>query len=212
VANVDIDSEGFGWIPEDDFLGHFAADIDPVKAKVMYAVQQPLHTSTFEDVMGAPAWKSLPSWYLVAENDGLHFELEEVIDAGDGETVLSVQRVQGRTRHMSHAGRPPRNKGRRYPADPPRVEEIVAVMRAAGGRPHGDRVRGLIVVLWRAGLRISETLALNEADLELGRGSLLIRRGKGGRRREVGMDEWGWAQLRPWLEYRLTLPLGRSSA
>ena len=42
VANVEVDSDGFGWIPEDDFLGHFAADIDPVKAKVMYAVQQPL--------------------------------------------------------------------------------------------------------------------------------------------------------------------------
>jgi pimeloyl-ACP methyl ester carboxylesterase len=35
----------------------------------MYAVQQPLHLSTFEDVMGAPTWKALPSWYLVAEND-----------------------------------------------------------------------------------------------------------------------------------------------
>jgi pimeloyl-ACP methyl ester carboxylesterase len=69
VANVDIDSKGFAWIPENDFLGHFAADIDPVKAKVMYAVQQPLHTSTFEDVMGVPAWRSLPSWYLVAQND-----------------------------------------------------------------------------------------------------------------------------------------------
>ena len=69
VANVDIDSEGFAWIPEDDFLGHFAADIDPVKARVMYAVQQPLHLSTFDDVMGVPAWKSLPSWYLVAQND-----------------------------------------------------------------------------------------------------------------------------------------------
>ena len=69
VANVDVDSEGLGWIPEDDFLGHFAADIEPVKAKVMYAVQQPLSLSTFEDVMGTPAWKSLPSWYLVAQND-----------------------------------------------------------------------------------------------------------------------------------------------
>jgi pimeloyl-ACP methyl ester carboxylesterase len=69
VANVDIDSEGFAWLPEDDFLGHFAADIDPVKAKVMYAVQQPLHLSTFDDVMGAPAWRSLPCWYLVAEHD-----------------------------------------------------------------------------------------------------------------------------------------------
>jgi pimeloyl-ACP methyl ester carboxylesterase len=69
VANVDIDSEGFAWIPEDDFLGHFAPDVDPVTAKVMYAVQQPLHLSTFDDVMGVPAWRSLPSWYLVAEND-----------------------------------------------------------------------------------------------------------------------------------------------
>ena len=69
VANIDVDAEGFAWLPEADFLGHFAADIDPVKAKVMYAVQQPLPLSTFDDVMGTPAWKSLPSWYLVAEND-----------------------------------------------------------------------------------------------------------------------------------------------
>jgi pimeloyl-ACP methyl ester carboxylesterase len=69
IASIDIDSKGFAWIPEDAFLAHFAPDIDPVKAKVMYAVQQPLHTSTLEDVMGAPAWKSLPSWFLVAKND-----------------------------------------------------------------------------------------------------------------------------------------------
>ena len=61
------------------------------------------------------------------------------------------------------AGRQPRNKGRRYPADPPKVEEIVAVMRAAGDRAHGRRLRGLIVVLWRAGLRIQEALALTRA-------------------------------------------------
>jgi pimeloyl-ACP methyl ester carboxylesterase len=69
VANVEIDSEGFAWLPEDDFLAHFAPDVDHAEARVMYAVQQPLHTSTFDDVMGTPAWKSLPSWYLVAEHD-----------------------------------------------------------------------------------------------------------------------------------------------
>ena len=69
LGDIDVDSEGFAWIPEDGFLAHFAPDIDSVKAKVMYAVQQPLHTSTFDDVMGTPAWKSLPSWYLVAQND-----------------------------------------------------------------------------------------------------------------------------------------------
>jgi integrase len=75
------------------------------------------------------------------------------------------------------------------PADPPTVEEIVAVMRIAGDGVHGRRLRGLVVVLWRAGLRIDEALALREADLDRRRGSLLVRHGKGGRRREVGMDE-----------------------
>ena len=107
-----------------------------------------------------------------------------------------------------HAGRPPRNKGLRYPADPPKVEEIVAVMRAAGDDAHGRRLRGLIVILWRAGLRIQEALSLAEADLDHRRGALLVRRGKGGRRREVGMDHWGWDELHPWLERRVELPVG----
>jgi integrase len=107
-----------------------------------------------------------------------------------------------------HAGRPPRNKGHRYPADPPTVEEIVAVMRAAGDARHRWRLRGLIVVLWRAGLRIHEALALNESDLEPRRGALLVRRGKGGRRREVGMDDWAWEPLQPWIDTRAELPVG----
>ena len=81
-------------------------------------------------------------------------------------------------------------------------------MRAAGDDAHGRRLRGLIVILWRAGLRIQEALALTEGDLDQRRGSLLVRRGKGGRRREVGMDDWGWQELQPWLERRLDLPVG----
>jgi integrase len=46
-----------------------------------------------------------------------------------------------------------------YPPGPPRPEEIVLVMRQAGHDRHGLRVRALIAVLWRAGLRISEALA-----------------------------------------------------
>jgi integrase len=98
-----------------------------------------------------------------------------------------------------HAGRPPRNKGIRYPADPPTIDEIVAVMRHTADDRHGWRLRAMIIVLWRAGLRNQEALALAEHDLDARRGSLLVRSGKGGRRREVGMDEWGWEQLRPWL-------------
>ena len=107
-----------------------------------------------------------------------------------------------------HRGRAPRNKGLRYPADPPTVEEIISVMRAAGDSPDGVRLRGVIVVLWRAGLRISEALALNESDLDPERGAVLVRHGKGDKRREVGMDRWAWEQLNPWLELRAILPVG----
>jgi len=107
-----------------------------------------------------------------------------------------------------HAGRSPRNKGQRYPADPPTVAEIVAVMRHAGTGIHADRLRALIVVLWRAGLRIHEALALGEGDLDPRRGSVLVRRGKGGRRREVGMDDWAWEHVQPWLALRAELPVG----
>jgi site-specific recombinase XerD len=106
------------------------------------------------------------------------------------------------------AGRPPRNEGLRYPPVPPPVEEIVAVMRQAGARVHGARMRALIVLLWRAGLRINEALTVTEHDLDARLGAIRVRHGKGGRRREVGMDPWGWEHLRAWLEFRMAMPVG----
>ena len=107
-----------------------------------------------------------------------------------------------------HSGRPPRNKGMLYPADPPTVEEIVCVMRDASEDPHGWRLRAMLVMLWRGGLRVQEALALTEHDLDPQRGSVLVPHGKGGRGREVGMDSWGRENLRPWLSERLELPAG----
>ncbi len=69
LEHLFTDSRGFGWLSEDDFVDHFAADVDRTRARVMYAVQQALAPSAFTDVMRAPAWRSLPSWYLVAQND-----------------------------------------------------------------------------------------------------------------------------------------------
>lgn len=105
-------------------------------------------------------------------------------------------------------GRIPANKGRRYPPDPPRPEEIVRVMRQAGETPHGLRLRALIAVLWRGGLRIAEALALTETDVDQQRGALVIRHGKGDRRREVGMDDWGFEHLDAWLIHRVQMPVG----
>jgi pimeloyl-ACP methyl ester carboxylesterase len=69
LATFQIDDEGFAWLPEDAVLAHFAPDVDPVEARVIYAVQQPLAASTLEDVMGTPAWRNLPTWFAVAEHD-----------------------------------------------------------------------------------------------------------------------------------------------
>ena len=69
LVHLITDKQGFAWLSEDDFVGHFAADVDHVRAEVMYAVQQPLAAASFNDVMGVPAWKSLPSWFLIADGD-----------------------------------------------------------------------------------------------------------------------------------------------
>lgn len=71
-------------------------------------------------------------------------------------------------------GWPPRDKGLHLPADPPAVEEVVAVMRCAGDGSDGIRMSGLIVVR----LRISEALALDESDLGHVRGAILVRSSK----------------------------------
>jgi integrase len=90
-------------------------------------------------------------------------------------TVSPMLDAAGRRRSPAtmagyHAGRPPRNNGIRYPADPPTVDEIVAVMRSPVTTATDGRLRAMIVVLWRAGLRIQEALALAEHDLDQRRG------------------------------------------
>ena len=69
LVHLFTDPQGFTWLSEDDFVLHFAADVDPVQARVMFAVQQPLAGSALNTVMGVPAWKSLPTWYMVASDD-----------------------------------------------------------------------------------------------------------------------------------------------
>jgi pimeloyl-ACP methyl ester carboxylesterase len=91
LAHLFTDKQGFGWLSEDDFVHHFAADVDPVQAKVMYAVQQALAGSAFTDVMGVPAWKSLPSWYLVAtEDQAISPDAERLFASRMGATTVEV--------------------------------------------------------------------------------------------------------------------------
>jgi pimeloyl-ACP methyl ester carboxylesterase len=101
LAHLDIDEQGFAWIPEDDFVTHFAADITPAKAKVMFAVQQALSASTLGDVMGVPAWKSLPSWFMVAANDeAIPADAERLFAKRMGATTVEVP--SGHVAMVSH--------------------------------------------------------------------------------------------------------------
>jgi pimeloyl-ACP methyl ester carboxylesterase len=102
LAHLDIDQQSFAWIPEDDFVNHFAADVDPVKARVMFAVQQPLHLSALGDVMGVPAWKSLPSWFLIADGDqAIPPDAQRQFAARMGATTIEVP-----TNHVAMVSHP----------------------------------------------------------------------------------------------------------
>ena len=91
LTHLFTDSRGFGWLSEDDFVNHFSGDVGPARARVLFAVQQPLASSAFTDVMGVPAWKSLPSWYLVAQNDeAIPPDAERQFAARMGATTVEI--------------------------------------------------------------------------------------------------------------------------
>jgi pimeloyl-ACP methyl ester carboxylesterase len=101
LAHLRIDAQGFAWIPQSDFVQYFAADVDRDQANVMYAVQQPLSVAALGETIGAPAWKTLPSWYLVAKNDqALPPDAERFFAQRMGATTVEV--ASGHVAMVSH--------------------------------------------------------------------------------------------------------------
>ena len=91
LAHLIVDEQKFGWLPEEDFVKHFASDVDPVKGRVLHAVQQGLSMRTFEDVMGPPAWKSHPTYFLVATKDeAIPPDAERMFARRMGATTIEV--------------------------------------------------------------------------------------------------------------------------
>jgi pimeloyl-ACP methyl ester carboxylesterase len=121
LAHLIVDEQGFGWLPEEDFVGHFAADVEPARARVMYAVQQGLSMTTFEDVMAEPLWKSVPTWFLVATNDeAIPPDAERQFASRMGATTLEVA--------ASHVA---------MVSQPARVAQLIE--EAASGAPAAER-------------------------------------------------------------------------
>ncbi len=91
LANLIVDEQGFGWLPEDDFVDHFAGDLDPAQARVLWAAQQPISLSVFEYVVGTPTWKETPSWFVVATADeAIPADAERQFAARMGATTVEV--------------------------------------------------------------------------------------------------------------------------
>jgi site-specific recombinase XerD len=106
----------------------------------------------------------------------------------------------------------PANKGRKLPPEPLSPDEVKALIRACSKRAAtGIRNRALIVTLYRAGLRISEALALLPKDLDPANSTIRVLHGKGDHDRVVGLDAGAWAILQLWLDRRATIGInGRS--
>src|ERR1700726_1605277 len=91
LAHQIVDKRGFVWLPKDIFVNPFGADVGRAKARVMSAVQQPLAATGFNEVMGVPAWKSLPSWYLITTDDqALPPAAQHLFAKRMGATVIEV--------------------------------------------------------------------------------------------------------------------------
>jgi pimeloyl-ACP methyl ester carboxylesterase len=63
------DSNGLWWIEQEHFAADFAADIPPEKAAFMAISQVPISTDAFTHKVTKPAWKTKPTWYMVAAED-----------------------------------------------------------------------------------------------------------------------------------------------
>jgi integrase len=115
-------------------------------------------------------------------------------------------------------GRPPKSKGRKYPPEPLHAADVAKLLNGCVPDPGRElrwdeemaarRLRALIALLWRTGLRISEALDLIEGDLDIAERTVTVRSGKGGKRRIVAMDDWAWVEVERWLRRRRELRPG----
>jgi site-specific recombinase XerD len=90
----------------------------------------------------------------------------------------------------------------RRPAEILTPAELGALLAACGSTGTGLRNRALLVVLWRAGLRCSEALALRPVDVDFSGGCIRVLHGKGDKARTVGIDGQALDEVRAWLGVR----------
>jgi pimeloyl-ACP methyl ester carboxylesterase len=96
------DSSGFLYIDRAKFNEIFAADLPDTERSVLAAAQKPIHSAIFGQVFGKPAWKDIPSWFLVANQDQvINPDLERMFAKRMGATTREVN-----TSHVPFLSKP----------------------------------------------------------------------------------------------------------
>lgn len=101
-AILEFDAAGFGYLNRTRFRAVFAADVDPVTARVMAAAQKPAFGGIFAEALTSAAWKTIPAWYMVATQDkALSPEMERFLAQRMGATTVEV-----RASHVAYISKP----------------------------------------------------------------------------------------------------------
>jgi integrase/recombinase XerD len=104
---------------------------------------------------------------------------------------------------------PPSHKGQKFPPEVLTPEEVKALIRAGNPRaPTGLRNRAIIAMLYGAGLRLSEALALRPNDVNIDAGTVLVRHGKGDKDRTASIDEVAAGHVARWMDARRVAKIG----
>jgi site-specific recombinase XerD len=97
-------------------------------------------------------------------------------------------------------------KGRKFPGEPLTEGEVRALLKGCSvSAPTGIRNRALIMIMYRAGLRISEALDLKPSDVDPQRGTVRVLHGKGDKARTVSLDDGAMSDVLRWIDTRRAL-------
>ncbi len=119
-----------------------------------------------------------------------------------------MKRTRKTVEETKRSPRAATNAGKKFPAEILTEAEVAALLKACSPKaPTGIRNRALISVMYRAGLRVSEALALFPKDVDANAGTLTVLHGKGDKRRIVGLDPGAFAVLARWMDRRAALGL-----
>lgn len=97
------DAAGFLYINRAKFHNAFCADVPTADSRVMAATQKPIAAGCFATPVGKAAWKSVPSWYIVAQNDrAINPDLERFMAKRIGAKITEIK--SSHVPFLSHPG------------------------------------------------------------------------------------------------------------